>query len=76
MEPAGNRSEWISRTKLSTGSRDVLQLELEVGQSVQIDSVMVTVVEIQGDEICLKIDDEADSMFPIRLSELLPRVPK
>jgi len=72
----GTNSAQISRKKLATGSRDVLQLELEVGQSLQIDSVTVTIIEIQGDEICLKIDDEADSMFPIRLSDMLPRVPK
>lgn len=54
---------------------DVQQLELEIGQSLQIDAITLTVVDINGDEICLKIDDES-TMFPIRLSDMLPRVPK
>lgn len=55
---------------------DVLQLELEVGQTLFIGNVAVTVIDSEGDEVSLKIDDDEDSMFPIRLSELMPHVPK
>ncbi len=54
---------------------EVMQLELEVGQSIEIGSITVTVIDVQGDEVSLKIDDDS-SLFPIRLSELMPKVPK
>lgn len=54
---------------------EVMQLELEVGQSISIDSITLTVIEVQGDEVSFKIDDDS-SLFPIRLSELMPNVPK
>ncbi|MBR9803399.1 MAG: hypothetical protein ACE37I_00565 [Rubinisphaera brasiliensis] len=55
---------------------DVLQLELEVGQTLFIGNVAVTIIDSEGDEVSLKIDDDEDSMFPIRLAELVPQVPK
>jgi len=54
---------------------DVVQLEIEVGQTLSIGNVMLTVIDVEGEEVSLKIDDE-DSMFPIRLSEIMPRVPR
>ena len=55
---------------------DVLQLELGVGQTLFIGNVAVTIIDSEGDEVSLKIDDDEDSMFPIRLAELVPQVPK
>lgn len=53
----------------------MLQFELEAGQSLHIDHLTLTIVDIHEDEICVKIEDES-SLFPIRLYEMLPRVPK
>ncbi len=54
---------------------EVKQLDLEVGQSIHIDSVTLTIIDVQGNEVSLKVHDDS-SLFPIRLSDILPKVPK
>lgn len=54
---------------------EVQHFELEAGQSLQINHMTLTVVDITDGEICIKIDDDS-SLFPIQISELLSRIPK
>lgn len=54
---------------------EVQHFELEAGQSLQINHMTLTIVDVHDEEVCIKIEDD-HSMFPIRLSELLSRIPK
>jgi hypothetical protein len=52
------------------------QVELSVGQTLQIGDVLMTIVEIEGDEIHVKLDDGDDCWADDERRELVLALPR